>query len=85
MEEFYESEQFSFWSHEASQGSCKNTTRRSRQPKMAKIAHQQAKCSQYADTKTSSRNERKRLAGLRSREKKKTYVKTLEEKVKQLG
>lgn len=34
--------------------------------------------------KTSSKDEKKRLAGVRSREKKKKYVETLEESVKQL-
>jgi hypothetical protein len=74
MEDIPESEQFSFWSHEASQGSCRNTTRRRTASRPLKKAHLETRTSQYADTKTSSKNERKRLAGLRSREKKKGYV-----------
>jgi hypothetical protein len=84
MEDIPESEQFSFWSHEASQGSCRGTARRPPASRPLKKTALETRASQYADTKTSSKNERKRLAGLRSREKKKSYVGGLEERVKQL-
>lgn len=80
MEEFWDDEQLACSYHYLPSP----TVKREEPSEMEPIELLAAKSmrSLEAGTKESSKNEKKRIAGQKSREKKKTYVKNLEESVK---
>lgn len=82
MEEFWDDEQLAY----SNQYLPSLTVKREEPSEMEPVELLAAKSmrSLEAGTKESSKNEKKRLAGQKSREKKKNYLKNLEESVKSM-
>lgn len=82
MEEFWDDEQLAY----SNQYLPSLTVKREEPSEMEPVELLAAKSmrSLEAGTRESSKNEKKRLAGQKSREKKKNYVKNLEESVKSM-